>query len=61
MNFFNIPISDAIQIWKNVKSSILTNQSSNNVSQGDLDFSFITPTLLGQIFIFSIFQYSYLL
>mmetsp|Transcript_3581 Transcript_3581/g.5570 ORF Transcript_3581/g.5570 Transcript_3581/m.5570 type:complete len:1660 (+) Transcript_3581:100-5079(+) len=47
MNFLHNPISDALQVWDSVKDSVkdrLTKRrSKGNVN---LDFSFITPTLL---------------
>ena len=47
MNFLNIPISDALSIWDNVKDSfkekIIKRGSS---APSNIDYSYITPTLL---------------
>lgn len=46
MNFFNV--SDTLQVWDNVKDSVKASIAiTKNRDTRDLDYSFITPTLLG--------------
>jgi hypothetical protein len=50
MNFFSsIPIADALQVWDSVKEKSSSTSKPKLTGDG-LDFSFITPTLLGQIY-----------
>ena len=46
LNFFNVV--DALQVWDNVKDSVKASIAvTKNRDQNSLDYSFITPTLLG--------------
>ena len=46
LNFFNVV--DALQVWDNVKDSVKASIAvTKNRDTRDLDYSFITPTLLG--------------
>jgi hypothetical protein len=48
INFFNG--FDALQVWDNVKDSVkATIAVTKNRDTRDLDYSFITPTLLGNV------------
>ena len=48
LNFFNG--FDALQVWDNVKDSVkATIAVTKNRDTRDLDYSFITPTLLGNV------------
>ena len=48
MNFFQFPITDALAVWDSVKD-VKDNVTSNRpkIGSDDLNFSFITPTILG--------------
>ena len=46
LNFFNV--ADALQVWDNVKDSVKASIAvTKNRDTNNLDYSFITPTLLG--------------
>lgn len=46
LNFFNV--ADALQVWDNVKDSVKASIAvTKNQDRNSLDYSFITPTLLG--------------
>ena len=46
MTFFNVV--DALQVWDNVKDSVKASIAvTKNRDTNSLDYSFITPTLLG--------------
>jgi hypothetical protein len=49
MNIFNINVADALQVWDNVKDSVKASIAvTRNKDTSGLDYSFITPTLLGE-------------
>jgi len=48
-NFFSA--TDALQVWDNVKDSVKASIAiTRSRDANSLDYSFITPTLLGQFF-----------
>jgi hypothetical protein len=47
LSFFNA--SEALQVWDNVKDSVKASIAvTKNRDNNNLDYSFITPTLLGR-------------
>jgi hypothetical protein len=63
-NFFNINVTEALSVWDGVKESMKVINSRSKDAKG-LDYSFITPTLVGKShvarlsFVFSCFIISY--
>lgn len=47
MNFFPINVAEALTVWDGVKDSMKAIAARPKDGQSGLDFSFVTPTLLG--------------
>ena len=54
MNFFNLKVSDALTVWDGVKSKIEKTIISRQKECDGLDYSFITPSILGRRSIYKI-------